>query len=349
MDANNRIQALGSRAGLVGLLGGLVLSQVCLAQDDMAASQRVQDVHLELAAPGSDQASGKQLASLSPEELERQLMAETMENTAEALFSPPSAMRKRAEREMELAGNPLVFLPYKANYFLPVSYYSGYQQSASFRGAEYGPVETQFQVSFKFPLDTGIFTRNDGLMAAYTQQSHWQLYQESSPFRETIYEPELIYGMSLNMPLIEDLKLEGFTVGVNHQSNGQGGAFSRSWNRLFAEAFLARGNWGIALKRWHRIPEPASEDDNPDISRYIGMTELGMAYTRSGNVVTFRMRNHLDSNFSRGNSQISWSFPLAGERYKGYLLLRTGYGDTLADYDTYTNRVGLGISINDIL
>jgi len=316
---------------------------------ESATSVPGQDIRLVTAADQTQGPAQEGAGVLSTEAQERLLLAEKMENTAEALFNPPSAIRKRAEREMELAENPLVFLPYKANYFLPASYYSGYNKSARFRDAQYGPVETQFQVSFKFPIDTGILTRNDGLIAAYTQQSYWQLYQESSPFRETMYEPELIYGVSLNQHLIESLKLEGFTLGINHQSNGQGGDFSRSWNRLFAEVFFARGNWGIAVKRWFRIPEPASEDDNPDITRYIGLTELGMAYKASGHVLTFRMRNHIDSEFSRGNSQFSWSFPLGGERYKGYLLLRTGYGDTLADYDTYTNRIGLGISINDIL
>ena len=73
-----------------------------------------------------------------------------------------------------------------------------------------------------------------------------------------------------------------------------------------------------------------------------------MAYRKNNHVVTFRSRNHLESDFKRGNLQVSWSFPI-GERYKGYVLLRTGYGDTLADYDEKIHRIGLGISINDVL
>ncbi len=333
----------GSLRVLIGLLG------LATAGPALSGERTTQDVQLVQPVQRSEPSSDGQLTSLSPDEQERLLMAEKMENTAKTLFNPPSALRKRAEREIKLADDPLVFLPYKANYFLPVSYYSGYQESAGFRGAEYGPVEAQFQISLKFPIDTGLLTDNDALIAAYTQQSYWQLYEQSAPFRETMYEPELIYGVSLNQSLLKELKLEGFTLGINHQSNGQGGDFSRSWNRLFAEVFFASGDWGIAFKRWFRIPEPAAEDDNPDIKNYVGISELGMAYTKANHVLTFRMRNHIDSDFSRGNMQFSWSFPLAGERYKGYLLMRTGYGDTLADYDQYTNRIGLGISINDIL
>lgn len=341
------------------LVGLLILSAATasIAETNVAAGEMVAravvDVKLEGLSDDDGRAenSADRLSAQSTllQERDRLLMAETMENTAVELFNPPSAVRKRAEREMKLANNPLAFLPYKANYFLPVSYYSGYQESATFRDTQYGPVEAQFQISLKFPLDTGLFSKNDALFAAYTQQSYWQLYQESAPFRETMYEPELIYGMSLNKQLLSELKLEGFTLGINHQSNGQGGDFSRSWNRLFAEVFFASGNWGIAVKRWYRIPEPSSEDDNPNIKNYVGVSEVGMAYTKSGHVLTFRLKNHIDSDFSRGNTQFSWSFPLAGERYKGYLLVRTGYGDTLADYDTYTDRIALGISINDIL
>ncbi|SEF50461.1 phospholipase A [Oceanospirillum linum] len=337
------MNVIGSLRALIGLLG------LAVAGTSFSETRSTQDVQLVQSEQGTGLPSGEKSVPLAPDEQERLLMADKMENTAKALFNPPSALRKRAEREIKLADDPLVFLPYKANYFLPVSYYSGYQKSAGFRGAEYGPVEAQFQISLKFPIDTGLFTENDALMAAYTQQSYWQLYEQSAPFRETMYEPELIYGVSLNQSLLKELKLEGFTLGINHQSNGQGGDFSRSWNRLFAEVFFASGDWGIAFKRWFRIPEPASEDDNPDIKNYVGISELGMAYTKSSHVLTFRMRNHTDSDFSRGNMQFSWSFPLAGERYKGYLLMRTGYGDTLADYDKYTHRVGLGISINDIL
>lgn len=285
------------------------------------------------------------------EQNEHRQLAESMENTAEKVLGQrrETALRKRVQREAELAGNPLVFLPYKANYFLPASYYSGYNRSASERGETYGPTEAQFQISLKFPLGSQILFEDDALLAAYTQQSYWQLYQESSPFRETIYEPELLYAVSMQHDIFSELTLEGLVFGINHQSNGQGGDFSRSWNRLSAEAVFASGDWGISLKRWFRIPESASEDDNPNITDYVGVSELDMAYTKSSHVFTFRMRNHIDSGFSRGNMQFSWSFPLSGERYKGYILMHSGYGDTLADYDHYINRVGIGISINDIL
>lgn len=259
-----------------------------------------------------------------------------------------NAVRQRLDQEVVLASNPLVFLPYKANYFLPASYYSGHQASSLSRGVDYGPTEAQFQLSFKFPVATGLLTREDALIATYTQQSYWQIYQNSAPFRETMYEPELVYGISTEYRLMKRLTLEGILFGINHQSNGQGGDYSRSWNRLFAEAIFATGDWGLSLKRWYRIPEASSQDDNVDLASFVGLNEIAAAYRHNNHVVTFRLRNHLESQFKRGNAQVSWSFPIGG-RMKGYILARTGYGDTLADYDQYIERIGLGVAINDVL
>ncbi|OPX55246.1 phospholipase A1 [Oceanospirillum multiglobuliferum] len=259
-----------------------------------------------------------------------------------------NAVRQRLDQEVVLASNPLVFLPYKANYFLPASYYSGHQASSLSRGVDYGPTEAQFQLSFKFPVATGLLTREDALIATYTQQSYWQIYQNSAPFRETMYEPELVYGISTEYRLMKRLTLEGVLFGINHQSNGQGGDYSRSWNRLFAEAIFATGDWGLSLKRWYRIPEASSQDDNVDLASFVGLNEVAAAYRHNNHVVTFRLRNHLESQFKRGNAQVSWSFPIGG-RMKGYILARTGYGDTLADYDQYIERIGLGVAINDVL
>lgn len=273
---------------------------------------------------------------------------EKSEVQTETTSEGPTALRQRLEEELRLAENPLIFLPYKANFFLPASYYSGHKASGAARGTEYAPTEAHFQISLKFPIDSQLFFENDGLFATYTQESYWQIYEDSSPFRETIYEPELIYGVSTEYDLLKELTLEAVTVGVNHQSNGQGGDFSRSWNRLFVEGIFASGDWGISLKRWFRIPESEGSDDNPDLEDYVGLTELGMAYSKNGHVFTLRSRNHLESGFDRGNLQLSWSFPV-GERYKGYILARTGHGDTLADYNERIDRIGIGISINDVL
>ena len=62
-------------------------------------------------------------------------------------------------------------------------------------GTTLDSTEAAFQLSFKFRLWT-TDDRRWGAWAAYTQQSQWQLYNDSGnasrPFRETNYMPELI-------------------------------------------------------------------------------------------------------------------------------------------------------------
>ena len=77
-------------------------------------------------------------------------------------------------------------------------------------GTELDSTEAAFQLSFKFRLWT-TDDRRWGAWAAYTQQSQWQLYNDSGnasrPFRETNYMPELILsykpGAAMGRPAVE--------------------------------------------------------------------------------------------------------------------------------------------------
>ena len=63
--------------------------------------------------------------------------------------------------------------------------------------------EVKYQLSLAFPFWRGILGPNSVLGASYTQKSRWQLSNsgESSPFRETNYEPQLFPGSQRIMSL----------------------------------------------------------------------------------------------------------------------------------------------------
>jgi len=222
-------------------------------------------------------------------------------------------------------------------------------------------VELQFQISIKTPLAVDLFDQKIDLYAAYTNRSFWQAFndedQNSSFFRETNHEPEVWVQKrhDIKLPLGFNYKVTG--IGFVHQSNGRAGdhsvnefALSRSWNRIYANFIVANGNFVMAFKPWFRIKEKSKDDDNPDITDYLGHGELRLAYKYKDHTFALMSRNNLESSFSEGAIEASWSFPLFDYPYvKGYIQYFSGYGESLADYDQYNNRIGLGIALSDWL
>lgn len=251
---------------------------------------------------------------------------------------------------------PFTLMAHKPNYILLGAYNGNGYNPEYFRdqydndSIDLDDTEAQFQISIKTPLLVNLFDTVD-VFAAYTNRSFWQFYNDdiSSPFRETNHEPELWVQHRPGWELF------GFTntanmFGIVHQSNGQGGVLSRSWNRLYASFVFELGNLGLSFKPWYRIPEDDEDDDNPDITDYLGHYEIRAAYKLDEHVFSIMSRNNLESGFEKGAIELAWSFPLWDYPYlKGYIQYFSGYGESLIDYDHYVNRIGIGFALSDWL
>lgn len=147
-----------------------------------------------------------------------------------------------------LAKQPLFsanLVAYKPNYFMLVSYNRkrAEQSSDSLPGDIIADnTEGKFQFSFKHAVYDDILDTGIDMWFAYTQQSYWQLYntENSSPFRESNYEPEIWFEKRMLHLNYRGWRLENISLGINHQSNGRSGEFSRSWNRIMAGASVHR-------------------------------------------------------------------------------------------------------------
>ena len=209
--------------------------------------------------------------------------------------------------------------------------------------------EAQFQVSFKIRAWT-TDDRRWGAWVAYTQQSHWQLYNDSGnasrPFRETNYMPELILSHKPGLRL-GDWQWSLFNLAFNHQSNGRSDTISRSWNRFIASFGVENGNFALMGRAWWRIPESAHKDDNPTISRYYGWGDVSAIYKWRDNSFAATLRGNPRT--GRGAGQITWtSAPLLGA-LRGYVKVFSGYGESLIDYNWNQTTFGIGITLNDWL
>ncbi|MBD8899734.1 phospholipase A [Rhodanobacter sp. DHG33] len=209
-------------------------------------------------------------------------------------------------------------------------------------------VEGKFQLSLKTKVWQGVFGDVGDLWVGYTQSSRWQVYNAaiSRPFRETDYEPEALLAFDTNYQVL-GWNGHMFGIGVDHQSNGRSNPLSRSWNRVIADFGFERPGWVIMFRPWWRIPEARSDDDNPDISRYMGRGDVQIIHEWNGQEFGLMLRDSLslgDSN--HGAARFTWSFPIAGN-LRGYMELFKGYGESLIDYNHNATYFGVGVSLLD--
>ncbi|HEY2256862.1 MAG TPA: phospholipase A, partial [Variovorax sp.] len=221
----------------------------------------------------------------------------------------------------------------------------------------YQSTEMRIGLSLRTKLAQGILTGDsdnmDGLWFAYLQFSTWQVFNEelSRPFRTTDHEPELIYSYPLNLDLGGGWKLRYTGLGLNHESNGQGNPYSRSWNRVYLMGGAEMGDkYVITGKIWQRIAENAADDDNPDISDYYGRAEVRAGWQVDRNNQLFvQVRNNLRAS-AHGSILLEW-LKVIGDPARSNLRFQTqlfyGYGDTMADYNNKRTILTVGLALVD--
>ena len=273
-------------------------------------------------------------------------LAQAEEATVKDVHDTPQVRGSIIANLLEKHDNPFVLYPYESNYLL-YTYTSDINKEAisSYNWADNARKdEVKFQLSLAFPLWRGILGDNSVLAASYTQRSWWQLSNrgESSPFRETNYEPQLFLGWATDYDFA-GWTLRDVEVGFNHQSNGRSDPTSRSWNRVYARLMAQNGNFLAEVKPWYRIPD--SEDDNPDITKYMGYYRLKLGYMAGESI--FSVEGNYNWNTGFGGATLGWSYPVS-EHVRFYTQVFSGYGESLIDYNHRQTRVGVGVMLNDL-
>ena len=242
---------------------------------------------------------------------------------------------------------------YKPVYLLPAFWSSDVNETPSSPNPdntvttplELTSVEAKFQLSFKTKFVENVFGDNGDIWGGYTQSSRWQVYngEQSRPFRETNYEPEVMLVFRNNYS-IGGWKGRMAGIGINHQSNGRSDPLSRSWNRVIVNVGLDRENWAFVVRPWWRIPD-GNDDDNPDIEDYIGRGDAMLVYSKGGHEFSVVGRHSLrGGDASHGSLQMDYGFPI-DRSLRGHVQVFHGYGESLIDYNHKATYVGLGISL----
>ncbi len=239
--------------------------------------------------------------------------------------------------------------PHKPIYLLPLTYDRADHPDRQRR-------EFKFQISLKkrffdwMPLYFGL-----------TQLSFQQIYdsKRSRPFRESNFNPEVFFDVP---PWEAGGHSTAFRLGVEHESNGQSGALSRSWDRAYVMGTLRGPKLGaaaVSLKLWQRFPErrkrdpeDTAGDDNPDIERFMGRFELRgrWGFNKDHAALPTHGLSGMYRKGSRdkgGTYQLDYIYqpPIFNAGVYLHLHYFYGYGESLIDYNRRVNKVGVGFTL----
>ena len=225
--------------------------------------------------------------------------------------------------------------------------------------------DTQVKFQFSIKYDFWPSTSHHTVYFAYTQKSLWDIYDRSSPFRESNYAPELFYAhyhSEVHGQPEPGCGLFSEQVGIEHESNGEANDASRSWNRVFVDAeatCYGRPLYGLlGLRLWY----PLGTGENETITKTQGYGELSFGLgidhdsSHMNALVTVALRKGMSRDLGRGSLTLDARWRptyrrLIGKAWKfaPYVWFQwfVGYGETLGTYDSPSSSARLGIGFTD--
>jgi len=215
----------------------------------------------------------------------------------------------------------------------------------------------KFQFSFQYQIldEEGRLARKfpflKGVCFAYTQRSLWDITSNSSPFYDTSYMPEFFYAVtSTSRRCVLGFRWLGAQAGYAHESNGRGGADSRSMNKLFVRVSFVAGNpdgWRLVVspKVWAYV---ADMSDNPNLNDYRGYSEVTLSYGKNDNLnASVFLRAGQSLRYGAMQVDVTYPVDVLYKNFAAYFLVQywNGYGESLLNYDKRTQSVRFGISL----
>lgn len=201
--------------------------------------------------------------------------------------------------------------------------------------------DVTFQISVRQRLTKSILPFKTFAYLTYTQKSFWDLYAESSPFRDTNYNP----GLGLGKYIFHQQKVVGAAFAqLKHESNGRDGLDSRSWNYLsLSMKYFFNARFNLAGEVW--IPY-VDGDNNKDLLDYRGLGYISLNYISNKQKWWLSADFNPRKGFIKMNTTMTAAFRVS-KNSNQYLFARffQGYGESLMDYNKYSMNIRVGICI----
>ncbi|WP_181919359.1 phospholipase A [Alkalilimnicola ehrlichii] len=211
----------------------------------------------------------------------------------------------------------------------------------------------RIQLSFKYRLfdpemvDGNGFAWLTNVHFAYTQESLWDLSEDSYPFRDTVHRPSIFWERAR---ITDKNQANILRVGLEHESNGEDEEASRSIDTLFIQPGFATDVFErelILAPKFYAYLVTGSH--NRDVDRYRGYGDFVVRYGNDDSwVAQVAYRYGIGGNHT---GQLDVSIPIRPRifgRTGAYIYFQVfeGYGETLLDYNRrtpLTARVGFAI------
>lgn len=219
-------------------------------------------------------------------------------------------------------------------------------------------INAKFQLSFKYAFmnPQGGLSKKAPFFShvylGYTQTSLWDLEGDSKPFYDTSYRPSLFYrDDDLYRSESGRYRLWG-QIGIEHQSNGQGGDESRNLNILYVQpVFEYPDVWGgghltVKPRIWFYL---SKGEENSDIADYRGYGALKVAFTGRSEwqlAATVRVGTS-----GKASVQVDGTWPMdkiLSRSFEGYLYAQyfDGWSESLRSYNERLPwQLRLGIAV----
>ncbi len=261
--------------------------------------------------------------------------------------------RSKESMQKWLEGN-FALQTYKVNYILPYGQ-ADKKYDSGVPNINYNDKEAELQVSLKLRVARNLFGLQEKYYVSYTHQAFWQIYTESSPFRESMYNPEafVVFPISDNESIFQ---LRSVKFAVAHRSNGQPdtsevifvngqvlGNKSRSVNYVYTQFRLQHKTLITDLMFWLPFRRSNNLSDNPDLMDYTGYTSLKFTYFYNEHMFTLMGRGNFET--GKGAVEATYSYPLIND-INIYAKVFSGYMESLIDYNNNITKCSIGFSFS---
>lgn len=245
----------------------------------------------------------------------------------------PRHLRIKEEDALKMADRIPSFAVYRDTYFVTGVPFNREITSNS--------ADVAFQISIRQRLTKSILPFKTFAYLTYTQKSFWDIYAESSPFKDTNYNP----GIGVGKYLFYENKLVGAAFAqIKHESNGRDGEDSRSWNYIsLSMKYYFNARFNLSGEFW--IPWVDGEH-NKDLLDYRGIGFLSVNYISNKHKWWLSADVNPRKGFINMNTTVTAAFRIS-EKSNQYLFARffQGYGEGLLEYNRYTMNIRVGICI----